>query len=137
MTAADSRTRRTEGPLLIKQGVEYKHRRKKVSVPAVNIDETDHEYILMLAAPGFSKEALQVKIEKNILSAEASKQPDNLDCIHDCCEYDYHHWKREFILPDDADGLMTRAKYLNGELIIRIPKGKTGDSPFIIPIYVY
>ncbi|MBI5856305.1 MAG: Hsp20 family protein [Sphingobacteriales bacterium] len=137
MTAAESRTRRMEGPLFFKPGVEYKHRRRKAIVPAVNIDESDQEYILMLAAPGFSKEVFVLKIEKNILSVEASKKPDNLDFIHDCCEYDFNHWKREFILPDDADGLMTRAKYLNGELIISIPKGKTGDSPFTIPIYVY
>ena len=137
MTAADSKTRRTEKPLLFKQGAEYKHRRKKVMVPAVNINETDQEYIVMLAAPGFSREALQVKIEKNILSVEAAKKPDNPDYIHDCCEYDFNDWKREFVLPEDADGLMTRARYLNGELIIRIPKGKTGDSPFVIPIYVY
>lgn len=125
------------GPSLFKPASEDKNRRKKVMTPAVNIDETDHEYIMMLAAPGFSKEALKVKVEKSILSVEANKEVDDMDRIHDCCEYDLNHWKREFVLPDDADGLMTRAKYLNGELIIRIPKGKTGDSPFIIPIYVY
>lgn len=137
MTAADSKIKRKETPLSFKPDASYRQRRKKVSVPAVNIDETDHEYIVMLAAPGFSKEALQVKIEKDILSVEASKKPDNIEYVHDCCEYDFNHWKREFILPEDADGLMTRARYLNGELIIRIPKGKTGDSPFVIPIYVY
>lgn len=124
-------------PSLFKPETPNKSGRKKVMVPAVNIDETDHEYIMMLAAPGFSKEAIKVKIGKNILTIEANKEVDDVDRIHDCCEYDFNQWKREFVLPEDADGLMARAKYLNGELIIRIPKGKTGDSPFIIPIYVY
>ena len=118
----------------------FKHgkgHRRRAKIPAVNINETDMEYILMLAAPGFSKEALQIKIEKGILSVEAAKNEDHKDCIHDRWEYDLTCWKRKFVLPADADGLMTKATYLNGELIIRIPKGKTGNSPFIIPIYVY
>jgi|GEM_PF-3126879 HSP20 family molecular chaperone IbpA len=137
MTAADSKIKQKEAPLTFKPDVAYRHRKKKVSVPAVNIDETDHEYIVMLAAPGFSKEALQIKIEKNILSVEASKKPDNIEYIHDCCEYDYRRWKRFFPLPENADALMTRACYINGELIITIPKGKNDSSIFIHSVYVY
>ena len=137
MTAAFTRNKTALKISTFRGDEENRQNRKKVKVPAVNINETDDEYILMMAAPGFSKEALQVQIENNILSVAAAKEIENINCIHDLCEYDLNRWKREFVLPDDADGLMTRATYLNGELIIRIPKGKTGSSPYIIPIYVY
>ena len=137
MTAAIPKTGKVSKAISFRPDEGSKPRRKKTVVPAVNIDETETEYILTLAAPGFARGALQVKIEKDILSIDAAKEVQNRQFIHDCCEYDFTNWKREFVLPDDADGLMTRAKYLNGELIIRIPRGKKGSSPFIIPIYVY
>jgi HSP20 family protein len=137
MTAAFTRNKPALKISTFRGGEDSRPNRKKVKVPAVNINESDEEYIVMMAAPGFCKEALHVRIESNILSVEAAKQDKNLNYIHGLCEYDLNSWKREFVLPDDADGLMTRATYLNGELIIRIPKGKTGSSPYIIPIYVY
>ena len=106
-------------------------------VPATNIDEKATEYVLTMAAPGFDKEALQVNIEKNILSISASKDAQDNNCIHERCEYDYCRWTRVFVLPEDADALMTKARYKNGELIIRIPKGNTDHSQYTIPVYVY
>ena len=113
-------------------------RRKKVMVvPAANVDETGNEYILTIAAPGFKRENFQVLIEKNIITIAATKENSREDCIHGRCEYDYNRWKRDFLLPDDADALLTMARYKNGELVIRIPKGKTENLPGTTPIYVY
>ena len=106
-------------------------------VPATNIDERATEYVLTMAAPGFDKEALQVNIEKDIISISASKDIQDNNCIHERCEYDYCRWRRVFVLPEDADALMTKARYKNGELIIRIPKGNTDHSQYTIPVYVY
>lgn len=113
-------------------------RRKRVMViPAANIDESDHEYILTLACPGFQKKNFQVLIDKNIITIAAAKEEAGEKFIQDRCEYDFHRWKRDFLLPDDADALMTRARYRDGELIIRIPKGKTDKLKEAITIYVY
>jgi HSP20 family protein len=111
--------------------------KKKMAIPAANIDETATEYILTIASPGFKKKDFKVNIEKDFIVITAAKEnlPDNL--IHDRCEYDYTQWKRSFLLPDDADALMTRSHYIYGELIIRIPKGKTDQSSCTTTIYVY
>jgi HSP20 family protein len=111
--------------------------KKKMVVPAANVDETKDEYILTIASPGFKREDFQVMVEKDIITIAAAKEASAESCIHDRCEYDYDRWKRNFSLPDDADALMTRARYRNGELIIRIPRGKTDKSFCITTIYVY
>ena len=114
------------------------NRRKKVMVvPAANVDETNNEYILTIASPGFKRENFEVLIEKNIITIAATKETSPENCIHDRCEYDYHRWKREFLLPDDAEALLTMARYKNGEIIIRIPKGKTDHLSGATHIYVY
>jgi HSP20 family protein len=114
------------------------NRRKRVMVtPAANVDETHHDYILTIAAPGFQRKNFEVMIEKDIITIAASKEASPESCTHDRCEFDYTRWKRVFSLPVDADGLLARARYKDGELIIRIPKGKKDNLPGITTIYVY
>ena len=112
-------------------------RTRAVHVPAANIDETASEYILTIAAPGFTKESFEIRIDGLSLSIAASRESETANCIHDRCEYDYRRWKRVFPLPENADALMTRARYHNGELIIIIPKGKNDSSIFTHSVYVY
>jgi len=114
------------------------NRRKRAMVtPAANVDETNNEYILTIASPGFKRENFQVMIEKDMIIIAAAKETSGQICIHDRCEYDYTRWKRAFSLPDDADALLARARYKDGELIIRIPRGKTDKLSGITNIYVY
>lgn len=114
-----------------------KRHKKAMMVPAVNVDENDNEYLLTIAAPGFDKQAFVVKVDKDIIKISAAREISNEDCIHDRCEYDYQRWERAFWLPDDADGLLTRARYYKGELMIVIPKGRKENTLFTLPIYVY
>ncbi len=123
---------------LFRSGDENKTSRKRAAhVPAANIDETASEYILTIAAPGFTKESFEIKIEDHCLSVAATRESETANCIHDRCEYDYRRWKRVFPLPENAAALMTRACYINGELIIIIPKGKNDLSIFTHSVYVY
>ena len=112
-------------------------RKRAMVIPAANVDETGNEYILTIASPGFKRENFQILIEKNIIAITAAKEISPESCIHDRCEYDYPRWKRDFLLPDDADALLTMARYKNGELVIRIPKGKTEHLSGPTHIYVY
>jgi len=112
-------------------------RKRTMLIPAANVDETHNEYILTIASPGFKRENFQVMIEKDMITIMAAKKASEQICIHDRCEYDYTRWKRAFALPDDADALLARARYKDGELIIRIPRGKTVKLSGITNIYVY
>lgn len=112
--------------------------RGRACLPAVNIDETEEHYLLTVAAPGFKRENFEIKINNQIIIISAIKPRLTFKCVKDRCEYDYSNWSRPFILPDDAEAILAKAKYRDGELIIRIPKGP-GDIMIkdLITIYVY
>jgi HSP20 family molecular chaperone IbpA len=113
------------------------HPKRAMVIPAANVDETENEYILTIASPGFKRGDFQIMIESEILTITAAKKELPLPYINDRCEYNYSHWKRIFSLPDDAEALLARAQYRDGELIIRIPRGKTDNSTCSSTIYVY
>jgi len=97
------------------------HKQKHYS-PLANIYQRADEYILTLAAPGFQRNQFAIVVEKDILSISPinkEKIRNRKDCLS---EYDYSHWHRRFILPDNADSTMIVSTYINGELIIHIPK---------------
>jgi len=105
--------------------------------PAANITESPSEYRILLAAPGFQREEFSIEIEECIISISAKKEMKMPFTKTDRCEYDYSYWTRAFSLPDDADSLLAHAKYRNGELLIRIPRGNTKDNIAKATLYVY
>ena len=92
--------------------------------PAVNITDTGEEYMLAVAAPGFRNEEFDIRMDKNVITLSATKK-EKCDWLQERCEYDYTTWTRSFLLPEDADVLFAEARYRNGELFVRIPKGFT------------
>lgn len=90
--------------------------------PLANIHHRPDEYVLTIAAPGFQRSQFAVTINKDILTVSTINKDTDGDTKEGKYEYDYSHWQRKFILPDNADATMMVSNYFNGELIIRIPK---------------
>ncbi|OSZ77060.1 hypothetical protein CAP36_11590 [Chitinophagaceae bacterium IBVUCB2] len=109
-----------------------------ISVPAVNITETATEYLLEIASPGMHREDFNIQIEQSVITISAKSERSTEDSsITDRCEYNYTEWARAFALPEDADEVLAHAKYSNGELIIRIPRGNTSENKEKTTVYVY
>jgi len=109
-----------------------------ISVPAVNITETATEYLLEIASPGMHREDFNIQIEQSVITISAKSERSIEDSsITDRCEYNYTEWARAFALPEDADEVLAHAKYSNGELIIRIPRGNTSENEEKTTVYVY
>jgi HSP20 family protein len=106
-------------------------------IPSVNISETATEYLIVMATPGLQREDFCIEIDQTVITISAKKETIPLSCVNDRCEYDYTDWTRTFALPDDADALLTRAAYQNGELIIHIPRCNAGENQAKATIYVY
>ena len=106
-------------------------------IPAVNISETNAEYLIVMAAPGLRRENFNIEISQSVITIGAKKEITALSCVNDRCEYDYTDWTRAFALPEDADGLFTHAQYQNGELVIHIPRNSTSENQANTTIYVY
>ena len=111
--------------------------KKPLVVPAVNIDETAEHYLIAMAAPGFKKEDFKIAIVNDIISISAAKKASTLKHVSDRCEYDYTSWTRSFTLPTDADTVLAKGKYQDGELIIRIPRGDSMQTSEPLIVYVY
>ena len=108
-----------------------------LSVPATNIAETQDDYIIMMGTPGLSREDFQIEFENSLITISAQKSVSHSNYAINRCEYKYDNWTRIFQLPDDADPLLAYAEYINGELIIHIPRSESQENISKTSIYVY
>lgn len=93
--------------------------------PAVNIKEDADGYLLDLAAPGYGKEDIEVKIDDNVLTISSEKKDDTIEKEGEKFtrrEFKYAGFKRTFTLPDTVDATKIAANYENGILNLSIPK---------------
>lgn len=100
---------------------------KGLDLPAVNIkDNTDH-FAIELAAPGFKKEDLKVRVKDGVLTISSEKKAESEEEKKGYTRKEWSHtsFSRSFMLPDntDADGL--KAKFDDGVLKLTLKKTKT------------
>ena len=90
-----------------------------------------------MATPGLRRENFSIEIAESVITISAKKETLPLGWINDRCEYNYNEWTRAFALPSDADSILARAEYQNGELIIHIPRNSSTYSEAKATICVY
>ena len=95
------------------------------SQPAVNVKEDAEAYSLEVAAPGYEKDAFEIKVEDEVLTistekkeVEEAKEGEK----YTRREFKYNAFKRSFNLPETADATKIAASYTNGILSVSIPK---------------
>jgi HSP20 family protein len=95
----------------------------KTSVP-VNIKETDKNYNLEIVAPGFEKADFKISLDQQLLTISAEKKNEVKEEKEKQIrnEYSYRSFKRSFTLDEKTDGTNIDAKYVNGVLILNLPK---------------
>jgi len=95
------------------------------SQPAVNVKEDADGFALALAAPGYGKEDIEIKIDDNVLTISSEKKDKGTAKEGEKFtrkEFKYAAFKRTFTLPDTVDSTKIEANYENGILNISIPK---------------
>lgn len=92
--------------------------------PATNVKETDKEYKIELAAPGFKKEDFKVSLDNEILniSAETKNEKKEENEKFTRKEFSYNSFSRSFQLPKSANGDKINAKYEDGILKLDVSK---------------
>ncbi|RFN57732.1 Hsp20/alpha crystallin family protein [Marixanthomonas ophiurae] len=98
------------------------------SIPAVNIQEKNTNFVVQLAVPGLSKENLSIEVEDDILKISAdvasgnedNKTEDKIKFTRK--EFNYNGFKRSFTLPENVNVENVNASYENGVLEITLPK---------------
>lgn len=95
-------------------------------IPAVNIQETEDNFMLALAAPGKSKKEFNIELDNNVLTIsskdkeEKSKSESERNFTRK--EFSFNNFKRAFSLPETVEGEKISAAYKNGVLEINLPK---------------
>jgi len=93
------------------------------AIPPANIAETDKNFRIEIAVPGFQKSDFNIELDENLLVVsleqdETSK--DNEDYV--LKEYDFNSFRRSFRLSEKVRKEDISAKYKNGVLTVFIPK---------------
>jgi HSP20 family protein len=96
------------------------------SIPAVNIKETEKDFVIEVAAPGFSKEHFNVELDNNLLSISSEtknkSEESNDKEKYTRKEFSYASFKRSFTLPETVNAENIEANYENGLLLLTLPK---------------
>ena len=96
------------------------------TVPAVNIRETNENFVVEMAAPGMTRDDFRVELDGNTLSITSEKQSREEQKEGERYtrrEFSYQSFQRTFQLPKDVvDADKIEAKYENGVLHLVIPK---------------
>ena len=111
----------TELPALFK--TEFNNGERKGLVP-VNVKETDKSYQLEVVAPGFEKTDFKLTLDQHLLTISAEKKNEEIKETEKQIrrEYSYRSFKRSFTLDEKIDATNIEASYINGVLILNLPK---------------
>ena len=75
------------------------------STPAVNIQETNTDFLVEVAAPGFQKNDFTVEVDNNqlIISSKGENKADESGVHFTKREFSYASFQRTFTLPESVD----------------------------------
>jgi HSP20 family protein len=99
--------------------------------PAVNIKESDKQFNIELAVPGFSKEDFKISMDGDVLNISAQKksETEKKEEKYTRKEYSYNSFSRSFTMPANANAEAIDARYENGILMLDIAKKELPGNP--------
>jgi HSP20 family protein len=95
------------------------------TTPSVNINETQKEFNIELAAPGMRKEDFEINLDNNILtiSSEHKEEKGTEEKQYSRKEFSFQSFRRSFSIDEDRiDSDKIDAHYKDGILLVTIPK---------------
>ncbi len=95
------------------------------TLPAVNVRETNDDYILEVAAPGMTKKDFKINYQNNLLTISSEREEKNEDKSdgYSRREFSYTSFQRSFTVPgNEVDSDKITATYADGILHVKIPK---------------
>jgi HSP20 family protein len=107
------------------------------SVPAVNVRETDKNFEIEVAAPGYEKNDFKVEMDNGLLTISVEKQEEKEEKENNYTrrEFGYSSFSRSFNLPQNINEEDINAKYEGGILKLTIAKkGEAGNRRKAISI---
>jgi len=98
-------------------------RTRRAYVPRVDIYETDDAIILLADMPGVDEKAVDITLEKNVLTINGEVEPAQSDDYSLAyAEYEVGDYTRSFTLSNEIDRDKIEASVKNGVLQLTLPK---------------
>jgi len=97
------------------------------TLPAVNVQETNDDYMIEVAAPGMKRDDFKIELDNNVLtiSSQGENSHEEKDGNYTRREFSYQSFQRSFSLPQNKvrdDEI--KAQYIDGILRITVPKAE-------------
>ena len=95
--------------------------------PAVDIAETENEFIVKAEVPGCKAEDIDISVQSNTLtiSGEKREETEKKDKGYYHVERSYGSFRRDLNLPSDIDTSKIEAECKDGILTVTLPKTET------------
>ena len=96
------------------------------SMPAVDVTETETEFLLSADMPGLDKKDVSIDIHDGVITIKGESAIDNEKSTdgYRIRERQLGSFNRSFRLPDNVNEVKVAAKFKNGVLKITLPKAK-------------
>jgi HSP20 family protein len=93
-------------------------------LPAVDIRETDSDYLMEVELPGLSEKDVEVKLDNNLLTISSNREEKQEEKKNGYVmrERRTARFSRSFVLPEGVDREKITAEYKNGILHLGFPK---------------
>ena len=94
------------------------------AVPAVDVRETEAEYLMEVELPGLTEKDVEVKLENTLLTISSTKDEKKEEKKNGYVlrERRSAHFSRSFVLPEGVDSEKIAAEFKNGILKLSFPK---------------
>jgi HSP20 family protein len=93
-------------------------------VPAVDVRETDSQYLMEVELPGLTEKDVEVKLDNSLLTISSNKEEKKEEKKNGYVlrERKSARFSRSFVLPDGVDREKIEAEFKNGILQLSFPK---------------
>lgn len=94
--------------------------------PAVDVQETETEYLIKADLPDMTREQVKVGIEEGVLTLEGERKQEKEETTkkYHRLERAYGKFVRRLTVPSDVDEARVTAEFKSGVLHVHMPKSK-------------
>ncbi len=94
------------------------------AVPAVDVKETDAEFLMEVELPGLSEKDVEVKLDNNLLTISSRKEDNKEEKKNGYIMHERRSssFARSFVLPEGIEREKILAEFKNGILTLSFPK---------------
>lgn len=101
------------------------------TLPAVNVQETNDNFLIEVAAPGMKRGDFRIERHNHVLTISSHREDshEEKNGSYTRREFSYQSFQRSFFLPQNqVKGEEIKAKYVDGILQITVPKAEDAKT---------